>query len=321
VTRPALAAARAVEVLNFLASHPGESFTLSELSRHLNLNMASGLSVLKALTDAGYVHRHHSHKTYSLGPALVAVGYAALARYQVIDIAVEEMRRLAADCDTECVASVVVGDEIVIVGASGRPRLEGADVRVGQRVPIIPPIGPIFLAWGESPRVERWLDALGPGAEESERELYRGAVATVRRRGFSVGLESGARAQSGRALIDLVNSPRDERLRGRALSLIAAMRHDYLVIDLESTAPLLISNLAAPVFGVDGEVVLALTLQGFAEPMNGPEISAVADRLLSSTLHVTRESGGHAPPDFLAGRGRNGNSPVMARAYGVGQSE
>ena len=140
MTRPALAAARAVEVLNFLASHPGESFTLSELSRHLNLNMASGLSVLKALTDAGYVHRHHSHKTYSLGPALVAVGYAALARYQVIEIAIEEMRRLAADCDTECVASVVVGDEIVIVGASGRPRLEGADVRVGQRVPMIPPL-------------------------------------------------------------------------------------------------------------------------------------------------------------------------------------
>ena len=173
MTRPALAAARAVEVLNFLASHPGESFTLSELSRHLNLNMASGLSVLKALTDAGYVHRHHSHKTYSLGPALVAVGYAALARYQVIEIAVEEMRRLAADCDTECVASVVVGDEIVIVGASGRPRLEGADVRVGQRVPMIPPLGPIFLAWGEPAQVERWLEdsrsassrARGPAAD------------------------------------------------------------------------------------------------------------------------------------------------------------
>src|SRR3984957_20600898 len=168
MTRPALAAARAVEILNFLASHPGESFTLSELSRHLNLNMASGLSVLKAPPDSGYAHRHHSHKTYSLGPALVAVGYAALARYQVIEIAIEEMRRLAADRDTECVASVVVGDEIVIVGASARPRgaapprPEGADWRVGQRVPMIPPLGPIFLAWGEPAQVERWLDALGP---------------------------------------------------------------------------------------------------------------------------------------------------------------
>jgi len=314
MTRPALAAARAVEVLNFLASHPGESFTLSELSRHLSLNMASGLSVLKALTDAGYVHRHHSHKTYSLGPALVAVGYAALARYQVIEIAVEEMRRLAADCDTECVASLVVGDEIGIGGAWGRPRLEGADVRVGQRVPMIPPLGPIFLAWGEPAQVERWLEALGPGADEAERQQYRDALETVRRRGFSVGLESGARARSGRALIDLVNSPRDERLRGRALGLIAAMRHDYQVIDLDSTARLLISNMAAPVFGVDGEVVLALTLQGFAQPMNGREINAIGDRLLSSTLHVTRESGGHAPADFLERPSWNGDGADLTSA-------
>jgi DNA-binding IclR family transcriptional regulator len=314
MTRPALAAARAVEILNFLASHPGESFTLSELSRHLNLNMASGLSVLKALTDAGYVHRHHSHKTYSLGPALVAVGYAALARYQVIEIAIEEMRRLAAECDAECVASVVVGDEIVIVGASGRPRLEGADVRVGQRVPLVPPLGPIFLAWGESAPVERWLEALGPGADEAERQHYRDALETVRRRGFSVGLESDTRARSGRALIDLVDSPRDERLRGKALGLIAAMRHDYQVIELDSTARLLISNMAAPVFGVDGEVVLALTLQGFAQPMDGREINAMADRLLSSTLHVTRESGGHAPTDFLERRSRPVDSPDLTPA-------
>ena len=194
MTRPALAAARSVEILNFLASHPGESFTLSELSRHLNLNMASGLSVLKALTDAGYVHRHHSHKTYSLGPALVAVGYAALARYQVIEIAIEEMRRLAADCDTECVASVVVGDEIVIVGASGRPRLEGADVRVGQRVPLIPPLGPIFLAWGEPAPVERWLEASGAGRR-------RGGAAAVPRRAGDGAPTVDSRSDSSRARV------------------------------------------------------------------------------------------------------------------------
>ena len=261
------------------------------------------------------MHRHHSHKTYSLGPALVAVGFAALSHYQVIEIALDEMGHLAADCGTECVASVVVGDEIVIVGASGRPGLEGADVRVGQRVPVIPPLGPIFLAWDEPERVERWLDALGPDSADAEREQHRAALDTVRRRGFSVGLESGARARSGRALIELVNSPRDERLRGKALGLIAAMRHDYQVIDLESTARLLISNMAAPVFGVDGEVVLALTLQGFSQPMSGREITAVAERLLSSTLHVTKKSGGHAPADFLTGRTKSTDIAHLTPAH------
>ena len=92
------------------------------------------------------------------------------------------------------------------------------------------------------------------------------------------------------------------------------MRHDYQVIDLDSTARLLISNMAAPVFGVDGEVVLALTLQGFAQPMNGREINAIGDRLLSSTLHVTRESGGHAPADFLERPSWNGDSADLTSA-------
>jgi DNA-binding IclR family transcriptional regulator len=305
MTRPALAAARAIAVLNFLASHPDESFTLSELSRGLDLNMASGLSILKALTDAGYVHRHHSHKTYSLGPALVAVGFAALARYRVIDIAPDEMRRLAAECGAECVASVVVGEDIVIVALAGRPQLEGADVRVGQRVPMIPPLGPIFLAWGDEQRVDRWLDNLGPEDDEAERQHNRQALDKVRERGFSVGLESGARARSGRALMQLVEDPRDDRLRGQARSLIAAMRHDYQAVDIDSTDKVLVSNMAAPVFGSDGEVVMALTLQGFAQPMTGAEIRAVADQLLSTTRHLTRESGGHAPDGYLDGQARS----------------
>jgi DNA-binding IclR family transcriptional regulator len=295
VTRPALASARAIAVLNFLASHPDESFTLTELARGIDVNMASGLSVLQALTDAGYVHRHHSHKTYSLGPALVAVGFAALARYRVIDIAPDEMRQLAADLGAECVASVVVGEDIVIVATSGRPQREGTDVRVGERVPMIPPLGPIFLAWADDQRVERWLDAPGAELDDEVRRSNRRALEAVRTRGYSVGLESGTRMESGQVLADLVTAPRDERLRGRARSLIAAMGHDYRVVDLEETEPVLVSNVAAPVFGSDGEVVLGLTVQGFGEPMSGEEIAAVGQRLLASTRQLTRASGGHAP--------------------------
>jgi DNA-binding IclR family transcriptional regulator len=259
--------------------------------------MASGLSILKALTDAGYVHRHHSHKTYSLGSALVALGQAALTRHPVIELAGDEMRRLAEECATECVASVVVGDDIVIVAASGRPRAEGADVRVGQRIPMIPPLGPIFLAWEDEDRIDHWLDALGPDGDDSERRHYREALDIVRRRGFSMGLESGARERMGSALIQLVNVPTNERLRGEAMGLIAALRHDYEVIDLESTAGHPISNMAAPVFGPDGDVVMGLTLQGFGRPMTGPEIDSLAERLVSATLQITRASGGHSPPD------------------------
>lgn len=293
-----MAAARAVDVLDYLAAHPLEAFSLSELARALGVSMASELSVLRALEDAGYVHRHPRHKTYSLGPALVAVGRAALARHPAVEDARAEMRGLAERCDAECVGSVVVGDEIVIVGVVGRPRRDGADVRVGQRVPLVPPLGPVFLAWSGADDVERWLGALGSGAGEQERARYREALDVVRRRGFSVGLDSGAREESGRALVELVGAPTDERLRGRVLDLIGAMRNDYIALALADQEEVAVSNIAAPVFGPRGEVVLALTLQGFAQPMTGRSISSVADRLLSSVMSLTRSSGGRAPDTF-----------------------
>jgi DNA-binding IclR family transcriptional regulator len=75
------------------------------------------------------------------------------------------------------------------------------------------------------------------------------------------------------------------------------MGHEYRGVDLEGTEPVLVSNVAAPVFGSDSEVVMGLTAQGFAEPMTGPEIAAVGRRLVASTRHLTRASGGHAPDD------------------------
>jgi DNA-binding IclR family transcriptional regulator len=68
MVRPAPATVRTIATLNFFAAHPGDVFTLSELSAALGVNMASLLAILQGLTDAGYVVRHARHKTYALGP-------------------------------------------------------------------------------------------------------------------------------------------------------------------------------------------------------------------------------------------------------------
>lgn len=298
MTRPALAATRAVQVLNFLTARPAESFTLSEIARGIGCNPASTLSVLQALADADYVHRHPSHKTYSLGPAVVAVGDAALARHQVIDVARAEMRLLAEECACECVASVVVADEIVLVALAGRPRARGADVRVGQRVPMIPPLGPVFIAWAGDEMVERWLDALGPAGDAAERAHYRAALASVAERGFSVGLESGARARVGRVLAERAGLAAGGPPDPQVTSLIAALRHDYEVVELDVTHRHPISNIAAPVFGPEGHVVLALTLHGFGTVMDEEATRRTAERLLSTTALVTRRTGGRAPARY-----------------------
>jgi hypothetical protein len=55
----------------------------------------------------------------------------------------------------------VIGDEIVIVATAGVAPAEADDVRVGQRIPIVPPLGAIFVAWSDPSTVDHWLAVAG----------------------------------------------------------------------------------------------------------------------------------------------------------------
>src|SRR5438477_12100472 len=99
------------------------------------------------LSEAGYRLRHPSRMTYMLGPSLVAIGSAAQGQSQAVDFAREEMRALAEETSLECIASTVVGQEIVILSRSGAPLPFGTSVSLGQRLPLVPPIGSIFMPW------------------------------------------------------------------------------------------------------------------------------------------------------------------------------
>ena len=121
----ALAASRAAHVIDYLSVHPGQPLSLTEISRAVGVNAASTLSVLAALADSGYVVRHPTHKTYTLGAALVAVGHAALMQHPTLDAARQELSLLADEIDAQCTASVLMGDLLVAVVAEGRPRRAG----------------------------------------------------------------------------------------------------------------------------------------------------------------------------------------------------
>lgn len=295
MVRPALAASRSTQVLNYMAAHPGRPFTLSELSKSLDINPASALSVLQALTDAGYLIRHPRHKTYLLGPALVAVGHSALAQHRVIDVARSEMRVLAAESGTECVASVVVGGEIVVVATEGWPRSSSADIRVGQRLPLNPPLGRVFVAWAPEDQVDAWLGRHGRGASAGEVAHLRQALDSVRDRGYSVGLDTEPRVRLGRALEVLADSPGDERVRGSLPDLVAELRRDYELVAADPRRRYRVSSIAAPIFGESGEVVVALTLNGFEDTMTGAEVVAAADRLRAAARMVTKATHGVLP--------------------------
>ena len=97
MARPAPGADRSVAVLELLADHPDERFTLSEVARRCGLNKATAHALLSALTAHGILLRHPDEKRYSLGPRLVAIGDAARRGYTAVDFAPPVLGRLAAD--------------------------------------------------------------------------------------------------------------------------------------------------------------------------------------------------------------------------------
>jgi DNA-binding IclR family transcriptional regulator len=288
MARPSPGVERAVAVLDFLAAHPGEAFTLSELARRLDLNKATSHALLNSLTTAGYLLRHPTRMTYTLGPALIALGTAAQHQFEAADFAREEMRSLSDELGLECLATTAVGDDMLIVARAGAPRALGT-VQPGQRLPLTPPLGSVFMAWAAEDDVQRWLDR----APAEDADQYRAGLEAVRRRGYAVGLEADPRATLGRALADLTEDAPARRLVEQLLDELG--HQEYILTAVDRDARYLVNHLVAPVFGPTGDVVLALSLYGFSGAMTGRQLESYGDRLLEATRNVTKSIHGKEP--------------------------
>ena len=284
MARPAPAIDRCVAVLNHMAARPTRQFTLSELARDLDLNKATAHGMLNTLADSGYLIRDPEAKTYGLGPALIALGNAALASTPAARLAEPHMGALSDEFDLECVASAAIADEIVILARAGTPRPLGINVEPGQRLPLAPPLGTVFVAWSGAEAIERWLSHVGPHHSEADLQRYRDALATVRERGYSVALGGEGQQRLVQALQEAGHEPRGSR-----------SGEEYALVELAGSTRYRINHIGAPVFGPRGEVALALFLIGFRGQIAAEEVPRYADRLLSAADAVTASLRGRNP--------------------------
>src|SRR5437868_8153062 len=119
MARPAPAAARAASIISLLTAHPSRGFTISELVEHLSMNIASAHATLAVLSDAGFVLRDPVHRTYILGPALAATGFAALEQHPAIEGAIEQAEILAEELDVEVGLTAVAGRDVIFLARRG----------------------------------------------------------------------------------------------------------------------------------------------------------------------------------------------------------
>lgn len=287
---------RVIEVINFLAAHPTEAFTLSEIARNVGLSNGSAHRVLRAMAQARFVARHPKHKTYSLGLALVAVGRAALERHRGIAVAQREMERLAAELEAQCVATIIVEGDRLVLAKAGTPQTHDEVNRVGERHPIIPPIGLSAVAWGGENAVRDFLSRSPAKLSAVMLAHIEAALPAIRRRGYAVAATGPVMLGLRQATIPGPGLPRDEAywagIRDRVASLTP---EEVQLIDLTRAGAGGVCYISAPVFSPAGAVEVELTLSGLPPALGSIEIERYAERLRAAAAIVTAEIHGRVP--------------------------
>jgi DNA-binding IclR family transcriptional regulator len=284
-----------VAVLELLARHPDERFTLSEVARRCTLNKATAHALLSTLSERGVLLRHPDEKRYSLGPRLVAIGDAARRGYTAVDFAPTVLDGLAATTGLTASAWQMAGDQVECVVRAARSGNDGG-AAAPLRLPLVPPVGLVFMAWSDPATVEAWLARAG--AVETV-GLAVEALPAIRSQGFGV-MESSPEWQTltrgngpaGGARGTETASPVAQR------ALLRAVAHQPLVVSsLRDDHAYHPADVSAPVFGSDGEVALAVTVSGVASggPVDGADLRALGQRVVAAADALTAAVSGRRP--------------------------
>ena len=290
MARPALSANRMMDILDLFGAFPGRSFTMSEIMRATDINVASCHAVLSALTSRGYLIRRD--KSYFPGSALISVGQAAAQTRTLVTRSQVAAQALHKDLGVPVLLAALTGEDILTLMSIPDAQGRRVSLRAGQRIPLVPPVGLQFLAWGSDDEVTAWISR-GAAKDEGLIAEWHHALAVTRARGFLVTLQSEATADLVSLMQKMATGTQPLEYKTQASSLISdygwMLRHPE-TIELRKSYG--VAYLAAPIFDREGHAVLSLGLGGFAGQLNGEQIGFFADRLMETCLRVTLEDRG-----------------------------
>jgi flavin reductase (DIM6/NTAB) family NADH-FMN oxidoreductase RutF len=208
------------------------------------------------------------------------------------DLARPHMESLAEELEVECVASAVVGTDMVLVARAGRLQSQTLPTAVGQRIPFEPPMGTAFVAWAHESAQQAWFERLGHDVAPETREGLERTLAEVRKAGYSTGRGHRWHVEAAQVLSrDHPDLHRDETSQ-EMHRLIATLPPDYEspVIDADD-----VRTVSTPVFGPGGVVVLVLSVTVAGRRSFAADLGFTVERLRTAAAAVTDALDGVVP--------------------------
>jgi len=263
---------------------------MSEIARAIGVNLASCHAILNELTERGYLARNPTLKTYMLGPALVAMGNAALRNQSLIARAQQAAEALSREHGVTVTLARAIGAEVVGIFAVAGPEGLGVGVRPGFRLPLMPPIGAPYLAWSSEKAIEEWIARRPHEVDGKMVERWRSALALVRQRGYQVLLRSATSSYFPKLVSELSAGQNVSNYKNRIV--------DYFESDDQShRQPSELSPegfydvilIAAPIFDQQGNVLYNLCIGELAGTVTGETIQKYAESLLRTCVKIMRD--------------------------------
>ena len=221
--------------------------------------------------------------------SLAAAGEPDLVEHlRLVDIARPFMEEVARQTQVECLASSAVGGEIVLLATAGSPSDGRPFSRVGQRLPLIPPLGAALVAWSKT-AADEWLARSEPALSPARRRDLEVLLDRVRQRGWSVGIWSDSlrnlEATVDKATLEGLTPHRSRTVR----QLVDQLGTEHEPEDVyDSIQHRRLRNVTVPVFDARGQVVMQLTLFGPPSDAGPADLEAYVDILRTAARNVSR---------------------------------
>jgi DNA-binding IclR family transcriptional regulator len=292
---PSPSVMRAGELLDYLARHAPESYSVSEIARATSLPRATCDSILLALAEQDLVVRRDPDLRYTLGPACVTLGDAARGEHWLV-----AARRAAQDVARStgsCVALVTRrGSEASVIDVFDHGPALGLKTAIGQTITLVPPFGAVFVAWADDDGRAEWLDHPTVTLSKRERARYRAALEAVRDRGYSVTVADVSHVDFHTAQTLLADTPDAVDVLRRRDELLREIVHtEYLPTTIDAESAVRVSQMSAPVFDRLGNVSGAIMMLGPPYDITAGEIAALGAPLRQAAEQATARVSG-APP-------------------------
>jgi len=220
-------------------------------------------------------------------PSLMAGAEPDLVQgIRLAEYARDQIEAVAEELKAECSVTTPVGEDAVFVAIANKSS-DPARVALGSRVPLIPPIGAVFISHLGSVAINEWLGRL-PDVEEETQQTYVRQLERVRERGYSISLHGRHSDGDISTVINDYSSP--DRLPEHVRRFRALIRETASLYepDIDPDGTYDLHSIVVPVPGPMGLVQIAIRLANMPSGLSGRDVLACVERLQRAAAVVSQ---------------------------------